>query len=354
MHRFFSDWYRIVEFNITDEIYKKRENAVKKIISDLDEESLLKLISILFGFSTDEALYNTFIAYFRDEDNLFKSINNDFEIRILAGCVLASLIVDGDIDENYKDLISLAVLTTFFENNCRPCPLSGFIEEFNKYLWNRSRELRIIKKPEELRVQKLEFQENVSNNWSQAAAQFDLLKKSNNYLINKINDNQQRLIESFQIFSEELNVCWWIIGGSSNLLKKEFSKLKSSSPEIILAKELANFTEFNVFPPVFDSILRKVLSMVGVKYSGKQVFAEMINNVPEKEIFLIKDRYIINYCPIHYALNKAIESDDNSSWLAPVKKMFNMNPNALIECGSLTKQFYLESLLIKLDSKMQG
>ena len=110
MHENFADWYQPVTFGHDSEILELRWTGVEEALGDLQWDTTLDLIRLVFGRKlNDSSSVESFREYFKDADPTFKTTGNDQEIITLASCVLALNCID---DEHADTMVALAILTT--------------------------------------------------------------------------------------------------------------------------------------------------------------------------------------------------------------------------------------------------
>lgn len=351
MHKNFSEWYRLVSIEPDGERLKTRWAGVSAWADELieNDEYILETLRIFHNLPCKEGR-DAFVDILREEDAAFAQ-QNDFELRLLAGASLVDCVQS--IKEDNEGVHTTALLGAAMEI------LS--LHEIEPELQDISREIirnlqRIAIGQRERRPSDLEAVEAKIESVKSEIANIGTLDSWENFnaivtpifnsLIGALHEMKSELLKSnfnLQRADEEVNILWWMEGGTSRDTDKSWATLKEGAA-IIAGTELAQLTDVTLGPLNSRALLKRVLS----EFEDKQEsLATYINSLPEDWVQNLTDEIdegALDLTPITSAMVRRIASDtqswqqffDSSSWLKSSSEL-----NAV----RVARQAYFEAIL---------
>jgi hypothetical protein len=360
MYRLFADWYRLVDITPNGEMLEKRWQGVDAFLNSIeDEDVLLDLIRVYVGSDPiDDEFINGFRQCFINADPAFPTRENDLEMKILAATALAECIENSRIDNIFTVAQSLCCYT--FHGQKTVGVLSELIDIAGKYLYKES---GLVRETEEITKLKLPpkldqtFEEikkhtpgnDLNNAWPHIERLLSSLRSALNTSVNAVNKNLATLDDNLDVQREENNILWWLYGEYSHDLRKKFSAISKPGVCLVLAKELVGLTLQSPGPTSARAFLDKGLSVAGVN-SKKLPIKDVVNTTDrqwrEDYISTVDFMKVSDFCPVHNALAKSLETDGENDWVPLCKKAIGVDPNSSMSGLDVSMQFYLEGLLI--------
>jgi GTPase-associated system helical domain len=352
MHPDFPRWYREVGVDENRDRLQRRWTGVSTLVQGMTDEDVENALRVVFRAKSAPAADGLarIRQVFKDADDLFDMQGNDREMEVLCGASVAVLIERGD------DLAAsgaLAVTTAALDGSRLaelPMNLPGLAEasiariaESNRKRPDLQRGLSDFPKVS-FAAAKEKLQQFDQNGVGAAfdaagaavAAGFDNIKKR----LEAASDQTSRFIA---IQDEELEMLWWVFGERSDDLNQPFKEVPAKAQALIFAKELAGATMFLPGPVSAKGLL----SRAGLKESKKLTIPEAVNAceaqwlkslAPPEEVSPLS-------LPIHFAIGRKLETNDDSSWIAGWAKSCGIDEKHSFPSLTLGNLFYRERLL---------
>lgn len=345
LEKLFTKCYKRICLNPTNEQLTSRIEGINVAKKDYDSpEEIVELLKIYYKlFLTDEKR-DKFIDCFYSIDQTFDEQNEE-EICILAGCVLANMLQG---DNGALIAYFIKVLEQFFE---------GSIEELSNLVNNT-----IINVTKE-QVSNVQFDiENLENDLEDKIAQegsfteeapeiiaesMERILINFNKSINYIKNLQKENIRC----QEKIQVLSWIMGESSNLLRKPLSEIKDIEGVLILGMELADLVEA---PGPFsaEAFLHKMLTKCE-KTVEEITLTDLIDNQTEKVQKLANEKYgnnaVNSILPIFTSFKLSLEVDEKKAWLPAFRKIYRINPDEIkFSIDKWLRLIYFECMIAKM------
>jgi hypothetical protein len=145
------------------------------------------------------------------------------------------------------------------------------------------------------------------------------------------------------IQDEELQMLWWLFGERSYDLDCAFSAIPAEAQALVLAKELADKTEF--LPGPISA--KALLSRAGIKDRKKVTIPDAVNRCDSAWLAsLVNDSRASPVSqPIHFAIQRKRETGDQTSWVAGWAAAAGVEADRAVSALTLGNLFYRERLL---------
>lgn len=292
--------------------------------------------------------FNTeLIRFFTEKDNLFLQTENEQELRVLAGAIINEYIMSSNLEN--KIVLALALITALFESKAENIINKDIIENAQKFLDEKSIELRKIN--DESEIINTQFEPDIEGIDAQTVPQklVDITEEISKVIID-INQKLKLLNKKSQILAEESNIHWWIFHGFSNELKIPLKEIDTIRAPIIIANELFNLTDIIPNPISSEEFLKKVI-IDNIEEIKKVTIKEVINNLDMsfKQKFLnnFEKTNLGNLCPIMTGCLKSIETGEDKGWTSIFQNATNLKTTKKIDIIKLAHQSYLEQILVR-------
>jgi hypothetical protein len=145
------------------------------------------------------------------------------------------------------------------------------------------------------------------------------------------------------IQDEELEMLWWVLGERSEDLKQPFKDIPAKAQPLVLAKELADATQF--LPGPIST--KGLLSRAGLKESKKVTIPDSVNACDGAWLKSLGplDKVSAVSHPLHFAIARKLETSDDTSWVAGWAHSCGVDENHNFPILTLANLFYRERLL---------
>lgn len=360
MHTLFSDWYRITNVDPSEDTLEKRWQGIENIVNNLNTRSSLDLVRLFFGKSIKNSIFtDTFREAFKETDQTFTMSGNDLELQILAGIsIIQSLEANDETNVN----TALSTICVSFQEPATMPPFPEVLKRAKEFLLDRSREVRSRQKTNNIKttLADLSDQKNVllaslpanslPNTKEPMGAIFDKIQEIITQVISEVNQIATEIDLSLLLQQEETEMLWWLIGEYSNSLKKRISKIPLPFACLIIAKELSEHTQVIPGPVNILALVDKMLNTVREKTKEETSIKEVVNTatIEWKSQYLagINLSSVEDLCPLHYAINKSVETGDSTSWIASFEKSMGIKAEQSVTPLDISIQAYNEMLLL--------
>ena len=270
---------------------------------------------------------------------------NEEEICILAGCVLATILQE---DEEISIAYSIKVLDEFFDS-----PIKELSDMANKAIIEQTKESEPLSKftldnlkngLEKELVEEGSFSSTAPDNIAES-----LKKIRTNFT--KIVNYSNSLREENCKCQEKIQVLSWIVGEWSNLFKKPLFEVKDVEGAMVLGVELADLVDAPG-PLSAEAFLCKMITKCE-KTVEEITLTDLIDYQTEEIRRTIIEKYgenlIEKNLPILSALNISLTVDEKREWLPAYKKAWKINPDEIkFSVSKWSKLIYFECIISKL------
>jgi hypothetical protein len=351
--------YRAVNMEDNTERYKKRWDGVCSFVENASTNDVEALIRIVFhiGLPVEEQKLLRIKQAFKDTDELFEMSGNEREIEVLSEAMLNALHYKTSKAGNYA---TLGVITAGAHGGRVPDfqidLIGSAIASLNeKAVKKRDRPNLVNSIP---LVEKINF-EAVANKCNEqfnaegVSTAFNLagqvVQTSFTQLQNQVKKQINEANRFIDIQDEELQMLWWLIGEQSWEFDSFFKKLNAKAKPLIIAKELADMTNFIPGPIGIKSLLAraglsdhtKLTIPVIINECDQTWLGSLVHNLTPSPVTL----------PIHFAIIRKLETGENEKWITGWEAAAKIASTHKISALNIGQLFYLERILIALNKE---
>lgn len=335
MYPSFPDWYRLVNLNPQGETIQNRWKAIESKAPKFDADHICRLVTFFVGKSSDDqALVDELNKWFQDADPTFSIRNNELELQILSGSMLACVIEDGK--QNKQLLAGLSVLCSAFGTKEQRL----FFEELK------------ITAEQQLRKQATEFRDLgdlTETDFPQT--EVSDLKEFSKQVFAVFRKIERRV----QVLAEESNIGWWLVNAWIKELNSPVDTISRTRLCLVAGKELADLCVILPEPVSARAVLARMLAN-GQKGGNTKItipqavnattraWRESVNTKAETEKFSA-------LTPISYALKKSLETTGESDWVPSFERGCQQSGKQKYTQIEIAHQFYRECLLFRALTK---
>lgn len=345
LERFFIKYYRRICLSPTREQITSRIEGINAAKEDYDNsDEIVELLKIYYKLSLTQEIKDKFVDYFYSIDPTFDEQNEE-EISILAGCVLANMLY-GDNGALIAYFIKL--LEQLFDGN-----IEELSDLANKTIINFTKEQEpdvqfCIDNLEDGLEEKIAEEGDFTEEAPKIIAEsVDRIRVNFNKMINYIKNLQKENIRC----QEKIQVLSWIMGESSNLARKPLTEIKDIEGVLILGMELADLVEA---PGPFSSeaFLHKMLAKCE-KTVEEITLTDLVDNQTEALQKMANEKYgknaADNILPIFTAIKLSLDVDEKRAWLSAFRKIYRIDPDEIkFSVDIWLRLVYFECMIAKL------
>ena len=354
MHPEFGRWYGAVSLGEDREKTNRRWAGVSALVAGATRADVESMICVTFRIKQEASAESLarIRKPFKDADDLFEMHGNDRELEVLSGAVLAVLFEKGG---DNAATAALAVTTAALGGARRfdlPMDLTALAEQTIARIAEERRKRPDLTRHASAESTKLDFDKSVAKvteapNWESVKAAFTLAAESVATVIGKVARANAGAIDAANTFisiqDEELEMLWWMFGERSDDLDCPFSVIPAEAQSLVLAKELADATQF--LPGPISA--KPLLSRAGLKDKKKVTISAAVNRCESKWLssFVTDSSFSLVSQPIHFAIRRKLETGDQTSWIAGWAATAGVDADHAMSPLTLGTLFYRERLL---------
>lgn len=345
LEKLFVKSYKRVCINPSEEQISSRLEGIsvaKEAYSNA--EKIAELLKIYYKLVVSIEKKDEFVESFYSVDRTFDEKNEE-EICILAGCVLAAILQEG---EQLSTAYSIKVLDEFYDS-----PIKELSDMANKVIIEQTKEPEPLSK---LTLDKLKngLEKEVVEEGSFTSTAPDNIAES----LKKIRTNFFKIVIYSNLLQKEncrcrekIQVLSWIVGEWSDLLKKPLFEVKDVEGAVVLGVELADLVDAPG-PLSAEAFLYKMIAKCE-KTVEKITLTDLIDGQTEEIRGTIIEKYREDFIeinlPILSALNISLTVDEKREWLPAYKKAWKINPDEIkFSVSKWSKLIYFECMISKL------
>lgn len=357
MHPEFPTWYREVDLGENRDRLQGRWKGVSTVVGQATRADVEALLAIVFRARRPSSIEG--LAHirqqFKNADESFEMSGNNKELEILSGATLAVLLERTDETAAFTALAVTAASLNGARITDLPMNLPSLAEAATAKLSEQRRQRPKLDRQRLKAVPKVDFAEakakfQAQPNATGMDAALDIAADSVNLALDtmgKLLSTSLRENDTFiAIQDEELELLWWIIGEHSDDLNQRFDEVSPNVRPLVFAKELADATEFLPGP----LSIRSLLSRVGLRAETMLTIPDAVNACDDAWLarLLSRDNVSALVYPIHFAIERKLETGDDTSWLAGWAKACGIEEQRSFSELDLGCLFYGERLLSTL------
>ncbi len=292
----------------------------------------------------------------REFDNAFVPAGRATEIAVLAGAVLNEVLLSKR--DSTSDCVALAIVVPAFQGLRKANPIPQLVTSAEQYLADRSADLR---KPPKDSKPEAGVAKDVIDNTTQALkeSQFPQAADHLGTLVaaqNKIMRGQAAEIRALEkrllLLREESDVLWWLTGAHSRIVNQSFADLEPGAAALLVGRELADLTQIIPGPLAIGAFAKRMLgSTLSEKAEVELTLGSAINSLSGQvrtawgeDAQAAKSSGI---CPLYSAIVHSLTVAKPAEWPPLFKKSQSLDAKLKCHPALLSRQLYLESLLLR-------
>lgn len=378
MHELFADWYRKINPNPTEEKLKKRWKSVEVLLRETSIPFWLELTRVYLGLDFQPSTREKLVAALKEHDATFPKRNNEFELQVLSGAAIASLVSRSD---DGSLVPALAVLIAACHGEGGVGPLSDVFDLCREHIVEVGFEARArldavnvdIKRisnrrtklptPGIVSLDKLKNQndwgttnsnfEKVEGAFKKIGGGFNSLLSALNTSIDEIRESIRELLDDRQrieVISEENQVLWWLYSEASRDLSLPLTKLGPGAC-LIVGKELAELASILPGPPTSRAFLNRALLNSSIKPSEKLPLVGVVESTPRdwREAWVGKYDLsrVRDFAVVAFATSSSVSTAQGDDWIKAFTHNSVVEKSVELSALNWAEQTYYETLLLR-------
>lgn len=346
----FCEWYKLVCLNPTHEQLKNRWDSLQEYCES-EDINILELTKLFFGLPTEEAFKTEFVEVYSNRDMTFL-YENEREISLLAGATLMELLEKNVQVTNI--VLAIMCIALFKQESI----ILEVIDIASDKLDDITSDIRKAETEHSMRyirnkgVSELAKALEIGTFSAESIIAFSKILPQMVSNFNILQNNQEKMQKSLEIYREDSDILSWLFGECSNDLKKQLNKkVNQNQISLVIGKELADLVKQIPGPYAAKAFLMKMLGHCKVD-KNNIALVEIIDSLDENwKKQLLNDYSIIGggeNTPILLAISKSLETSEPNVWKYAYQKVMGINVEE-VKGDPLTwsYQMYLECLLVK-------
>lgn len=354
MHQDFPRWYRVVSIEDDLDRVQRRWVGVSALVASATRAEIEAMIRL--AFRTKQVPIPSALARVRQEfksaDELFDMQGNDRELEILCGATLAVLFERGG---DRGATAALAMTTTALDGArapVTPMDLVALAEHTIAHVSETHRKRPDLESQMKKEGPKFDFDKAAAKvkeqpNAEGFASAFALAAEATRAALAQVTQRMAGAVSAagrfIAIQDEELEMLWWLVGGRSWDLDRDFTAVATAAQPLVLAKELASSTQ--ALPGPLS--VKALLSRAGLKENTTLAIPVAVNACDDGWLRGLLQGVNVSpvSLPIHFAIQRKLETGDATSWLAGWAAAADVGVDHAVSPLSLGNLFYRERLL---------
>jgi hypothetical protein len=350
----FADRYAEAGLSPSADIIIARQAPADRILGKIDNVQLLDLVGTYYG---SPGLNLTWLRdQFAQEDASFSLVNNERECRVLSAAMLGALVSDG----NPKAI--LAVIAGHVVRKRGPSEAVWLVSEAQAALEKLAVAARIPKtigtKLTPTQVPKLaeEIPALAANDWPAMLATLTKVRNESQSSIGTTSAQASKALDSMnheiRLLREESQMLWWLFGGHSRTLRREFASFAPAQAALVGAVDLGALTSVTQLGPVAAPVmLERVIALAkGPRVQSPKSLASAIDTITREDLDRLKvfpDEIPARIAPVTAAIMLA-RTIGIGVWHSRFLEITGLDASIELEPIELAEQLYREILLGRL------
>ncbi len=335
MHKYFAEWYRAAGVDPKAGDLEKRWKAIEGFAENLNLQNGLELVRLFYARPPQSASFvDEYSTVFQAADPTFPMRGNALELQVLAGATIAHVVQT--TRSVIADALALGMLCGYCQGLRQKVVNGEIIEYARNYLANESVKVREIDGDLEVKTPDVSLKKSLDALTTASTggdlkvlqgpikAPFETLASAITELSSSINDMVGKVAQEIDAHRENSDILWWVFGEHSRDLNKRMSELSLPFAALVAGKELSDLVRVIPGPLAAPAFLDKMLRLAEAELSKSTSIKDAVNAAPrEWRQQLIEGRStrgIQGLCTIHLAIQKSLEFDKATEWLAPFEK----------------------------------
>lgn len=360
----FGEWLRLAHLEPDHDIMQRRWAGVEKAAEELDASGALELAMLFHRLPAAEETTEWLRSVLHQADNAFRMADNDAELSVLAGAVIASVIrhADGTI----RPVASLALVCPALMGHRKHALVPEIVDRGRQCLAEASAALRstasaslepnTIPTSENLLEQiKTACQDNQPPTLAEPL--YSLLTNLDKAL-RKVNTNAKKLNGQFALYREESDVLWWLTAAHSRDLDCPFGELQWPSTPLHVGKELADLVRQLPGPLAHRGVIARAMDASGNDPSSEislsSAVTKMDKELKQEWMEGVADPAAFRLCPVMNAISMSNAAGKQTEWMSSFKATMGISADTKFTPVDLAVQVFYESLLIRSAAAAQA
>ncbi len=352
----FPRWYRQVDISENRPRLDARWKGVSSLVRAADRKTIETMVAVLLKAKSrpDATALAMQREHFKLTDDLFEMSGNDRELEILCGTALATVL------NGTTEVAARAALMTsvgFFAGARKadfPFDFAAAAEATIATISEQRRNRPAVPQLDRIArmgvdaesIEKLKqgiTHEHVVGAINAVAGQVAAVASD---MTAKVNATIKAIECFLAIQDEELQMLWWLFGGRSKILDRPFAEVPADAQPLVLASEVADFTQFIPGP----NSVKPILSRAGLKERKKAgaSIAAAINacddDFLQELVEGVEPAPVVR--PLHFAIHRKLEAGDDTSWIANWSAVTGIDAELTLPGIELGNLFYRERLCL--------
>lgn len=352
MHDEFADWYQSTNIDNDLNQLEQRWAGVEQVSNDLNYVDIQNLVKMAFARGDDEEAENKFKGVFKEYDPGFLLSDNTYEIAVLASSVLAFRM---SVDYDDAGLIATSILTTNFYDERKPEAKFDLIGIANNTIIKESQTARTRPKHKEITFPNINKQIFIkaidafvqNSDWAQLG---QILKDMTEQSLRRTKQTRDALQDHITpvwkyiaVQDEELEMVWWLVNRWCLHVDEPFDKVPLDMRALLFGKEIADMIHVYIEPPS----LIGMLSTAGVGQNDLTI-PDAVNTCGTENLskFQNPDDVCSTLTPIHFAINRAIETKCEESWIPGWQSVCGISATKKFSAIDIAMQVHRERVVL--------
>jgi hypothetical protein len=152
--------------------------------------------------------------------------------------------------------------------------------------------------------------------------------------------------QSLRCADEEINILWWLEGGSSRDLSQPWSALPNHAVPLIAGNELADLTNVTLGPLDAAALLHRLVTGVKCKETTIEAYVNAVPNEWVTAHAATTAGHVLDLAPLRLALSHRGQSD-TSSWKQFFDASSGVSASTSLAPEHVAWQAYMEAILLR-------
>jgi len=324
MHKYFTDWFHVIDPKASRETLEKRWEGIEVVLETLDKEKIVELCTFLIRSQSSGPTW--FKDVFKQKDEVMPTRGIEEELRLLAVIVLhVAMEVEGSIEISVTAALSLIVGS--FGIKDEPKWLREHIHEAIRVLSRTGEAVRTSQ--EQPKVGSPIKPDEVNSIAEHLTSRIEQLKESNDFL-------------------------WWAFTKHSKAFSVKYSALPVPAVAFGTALDIYNLSNQIPLAPEAETLLLHVLfETPGVKEADLS-FKNFLSGLDKEHVQTLLSNSPKNVrllCPLHWGIAAVSEG---RSWMQEFERSFEFRTVTKFSPAEISLQYLRELCLVRMLSKEDG
>jgi hypothetical protein len=362
MHKYFAEWYRAAGLQPKAEDLEKRWQGLENFAKKIKVQNAIELVRLFYARPPQVSDFvERYSAALQSADPTFPMRENGLELQVLAGATVAHIVEK--TRTTVTDAVALAVLCDYCQGLRQNVLNSEILEYARAYLAEKAVRMResdgnfAVTEPDVDLEDSLDTLitaatgTNLTSLKEPIRPPFEQLADAISKLAASVNKMGEKLAQETRSHREESNILWWVFGEHSRDLDTRMTELQLPFATLLAGKELADLVKIVPGPIAASAFLDKMLRFADPELSKSTSIKDAVNAAPrEWRVRLIEEvaaRGVEDICPVHLAVQKSLEVEKPTEWLAPFERASDLKSKGAIAPLDLATQVYHERMLMR-------